>query len=209
MAKPLNSPALNNWLMVLLALPADTSVFRGTIGFFEQLGVYDVVLPFLLVFTIVFAILEKTKAFGTEKLGSKDKEYTRKNLNAMTAFVSAFFVVASTQLVAIVNTVVAHSVLLLLMVILFLMLAGSFHSGKEEFFLEEGFWRTTFMVIVFAGIVLIFLNALGWLDIIWYNLFFRFDSVTVSSLVLVAVLVGFMVYVTKGDDKGDKDKDKK
>ena len=43
------------------------SSFRETIIFFEELGVYDVILPFLLVFCIVFAILEKSKIFGTEK----------------------------------------------------------------------------------------------------------------------------------------------
>jgi hypothetical protein len=190
--------------MTLLAVPAQQSVFRGTLGFFDQIGVYDVVLPFLLIFTLVFAILEKTKAYGTEKIGGG--EYTRKNLNAMTAFVSAFFVVASTQLVAIVSQVMAHTVLLLLLSICFLLLAGSFHSGAKEFFLEGG-WRTFFMVIMFVGIVLIFLNATGWLQIIWEALFFKFDSVTVSSLVLVIGIILFMVYITR--DSGPKEEKKK
>jgi hypothetical protein len=184
--------------MVLLALPAEGSVFRGTIGFFEELGIYDVVLPFLLVFTLVFAILEKTKAFGTEKDGNT--EITRKNLNAMTAFVAAFFVVASAQLVAIISVVMAHTVMLLLLSICFLMLAGSFHTGSKEFFLEGG-WRTLFMVIMFTGIVLIFLNAVGWLDIIWYALFYQFDSVTISSILLIGAIIGFMFYITKDEKK--------
>ena len=68
------------------------SVFRESIEFLAKLGVYDVVLPFLLVFTIVFAILDKTKMLGVEK-GKDDREYTKKNLNAMIAFVMGFFVV--------------------------------------------------------------------------------------------------------------------
>jgi hypothetical protein len=190
--------------MVLMALPVEGSVFRGTIGFFEQLGVYDVVLPFLLVFTLVFAILEKTKAYGMEMISGK--EYTRKNLNAMTAFVSAFFVVASTQLVAIINVFVAQVVLLLLISVCFLMLAGSFHDGKEVFALKGG-WNKFFMVIMFIGVVLIFLNAVGWLDILWDALFYRFDSVMVSSIVLVVVIVLFMFYVTKGEKKEDAKKE--
>ena len=35
------------------------SVLGNTIEFFTRFGMFDVVLPFLLVFTIVFAILEK------------------------------------------------------------------------------------------------------------------------------------------------------
>jgi hypothetical protein len=189
--------------MVLLELPVEGSVFRGTIGFFEKLGVYDVVLPFLLVFTLVYAILEKTKIYGMDKIDGK--EYSRKNLNGMTAFVAAFFVVASTRLVAILNEVLANTVLLLLLSICFLLLAGSFHTGSKEFFLEGG-WKTVFMIIMFVGIILIFLNALGWLGVIYENLFFKFDSVTVSSIVLVIVIILFMLYVTGAFEKSKEKK---
>ncbi|PIN72650.1 hypothetical protein COV21_01515, partial [Candidatus Woesearchaeota archaeon CG10_big_fil_rev_8_21_14_0_10_45_5] len=89
------------------------SNFRETLTLFEQLGVYDVILPLLLVFTIVFAILEKTMVLGYEKIG--DKKYTRKNLNSMVAFVTALLVVGSTKLVAMINETVSNTVLLLIM----------------------------------------------------------------------------------------------
>ena len=178
--------------------PPEPSVFRGTLAFFDKLGVYDVVLPFLLIFTIVYAILEKTKIFGEEKV--EGKAYSRKNLNGMTAFVIAFFVVTSTKLVALINEVLANTVLLLLLSVCFLLLAGSFHSGKEEFFLQKG-WKTFFMIIMFIGIVLIFLHALGWLQVIYEHLFFRFDSIVVSSIVLVIIIVVFIMYVTGAFEK--------
>jgi hypothetical protein len=192
--------------MLTFALPTavpEQSVFRGTLAFFDKLGVYDVVLPFLLVFTLMFAILEKTAVFGKEKVDGK--EITRKNMNGMMAFVTAFFVVASTRLVAIINQVLANVVLLLLLSICFLLLAGSFHSGKNEFFLE-GKWKTFFMIMMFIGIVLIFLHALGWLEIIYSYLFFKFDSIVVSSIVLVIIIVVFMIYVTGGFEKKKTDK---
>ena len=40
---------------------ANGSVFRGALVFLDEIGIYDVVLPFLLVFAVVFAIFEKTK----------------------------------------------------------------------------------------------------------------------------------------------------
>ena len=143
------------------------SVFGEAIQFLAKLGIYDVVLPFLLVFTIVFAIMEKTKLLGTEK-GKDDKEYTKKNLNAMVAFVMAFLVVASAQLVAVINKTLSQVFILLLLIICFMMLAGSFHQQtKEGFFLQKGFYKNIFMVIVFVAIIAIFLNALGWLEIIY------------------------------------------
>src|SRR3989338_8683840 len=92
---------------------AEESTFRGVIVFLDKIGVYDVILPFLLVFTIVFAILEKTKILGSEKIDGK--EHPKKNINAMVAFVIAFLVIASTQLVAVINQVMANVILLLIL----------------------------------------------------------------------------------------------
>ena len=104
---------------------AEESVFRSVLSFFTDIGIYDVILPFLLVFTIVFAILEKTKVLGTEEI--EGKKYTKKNLNSMVAFVMAFLVVASAQLVRIINETMANIVLLLLISVSFLLLIGSFY----------------------------------------------------------------------------------
>src|SRR3990167_8054724 len=96
------------------------SSFRQIIDFFQKMGMYDVILPFLLVFTVVFAILEKTKVFGMEEIDGK--KYPKKNLNAMASFVTAFLVVASTELVRIISDSVAQAVVVLFMAVLFLLL---------------------------------------------------------------------------------------
>ncbi len=172
------------------------SAFRGVIEFFVRLGVYDVILPFLLVFTVVFAVMEKTKVFGIEKT-DKGTEITRKNLNAMVSFVVAFLVIASSRLVAIINEALANMVLLLLMSICFLILIGSFmKETKDGVFLKDG-WETLFMVIMFAGLVLIFLNALDWLGPMWAYMLDNYDSTVAASLFLVAGTVGFMYWVVK------------
>ena len=57
---------------------AEESLFRGVLSFFNDIGIYDVILPFLLIFTIVFAILEKTKVLGVEEI--EGKKYTKKSL---------------------------------------------------------------------------------------------------------------------------------
>jgi hypothetical protein len=175
------------------------STFRGVIEFFVRLGIYDVVLPFLLVFTIVFAIMEKTKVLGVEK--TKDGEFTRKNLNAMVAFVTAFLVVASSRLVAIINETMANMVLLLLMSVCFLILIGSFMKETKEGVFLEGTWQKMFMVIMFIGIILIFLNALGWLYPMWLWITQHYDSTAAASILLVAFIVGMMYWITKGPSK--------
>lgn len=163
----------------------------------EKLGVYDIILPFLLVFTLVFAILEKTKILGVEKV--KDQEFTKKNINAMVAFVTAFLVIASTQLVAVISSVMANVVLLLILSVCFLLLVGSFYSDKQFSLENSPKWVTFLMVFMFVGIVIIFLNALGWLETVFgvfYLMFTNLDAEWAATTLFLLIIIGFIVYVT-------------
>lgn len=181
---------------------AAQSTFRGIIEFFARLGIYDVVLPFLLVFTLVFAILEKTKLFGTESVGGHT--YTKKNLNAIASFVIAFLVVASSRLVAAINESLARVMLLLIFCVAFMLLLGVFYHHDEKVFLEGG-WRKFFMVLMFLGVVLIFAQSIrtdtgeGFLEVFWNWIAINFagGSVVVDSLILLAILIGFMYFITR------------
>jgi len=180
------------------------SPFRDIIEFFGDIGLYDVVLPFLLVFAIVFAILEKTKVFGQEEI--QGQKYTRKNINAIVSFVMAFLVVASAELVEILNIVSSYTVILLMLSVLFLLLVGSFYKEGEGVFLEGG-WKVFFMVIMFVGIVLIFLYALGWLETFWDWVTGKGTSNAVGSIVLLVIIILFMVYIVKSPEgKGTNEK---
>ena len=180
---------------------AQESAFRGVIEFFGRLGIYDVVLPFLLVFTVVFAILEKTKIFGTEEIGGRT--YTRKPLNAIVAFVIGFLVVASTRVVAIINEALANFILLLLIGICFLMLFGTFYGEKDNVFESLGKARYAIGIVFGIAIILIFLNAIktssgqSWLDILLSYLSGGANSAVVASVILLAFIVGFIYFITR------------
>lgn len=182
------------------------SPFRQVLNFFDSIGLFDVVLPFLLVFTIVFAILEKTKVLGTEDI--EGKRYTKKNLNAIAAFVMAFLVVASSELVEIITTVSSQAVIVLFLSVLFLLLVGSFYKEGEPVFLEGG-WKIVFMIIVFIAIIGIFLGAIKTSDgRTWLE---RLGDFTGSggdelagSLILLALVVVFVIYATKDTAKEAK-----
>jgi len=181
---------------------ADVSTLREVISFFDKIGIYDVVLPFLLVFTIVFAILEKTRVFAMEQI--EDKKVTKKNLNSMAAFVLSFLVVASSQLVEIITEVSSHMVVLLMMSVLFLILVGSFY--KEGEISLEGGWQKIFMVIMFIGIVLIFLQAIktdsgdSWLEYAFDYMGENWSSTGVASILLILFVTGIMYWLTKGEE---------
>ena len=177
------------------------TVLGNTLAFLSQLGIYDVILPFLLVFTIVFAILEKTKIFGVEEVDGQ--KITRKNMNAMTAFVMGFFVVASAKLVALINQIASQAFLLLLLIVLFMMLVGV--MSKEGEFEISGRWRTGVMVVAGLALVFIFLNAVGWLDKIYSFLSGSWDSNAVSAVVLI-VFIGLIMWWITGSKNSSSSK---
>lgn len=183
--------------------------FVGAIEFLNRIGVYDVVLPFLLVFTLVYAFLEKTKIYGTETyyLDQEHKQSfkgSRRNLNAMTAFVIAFFVIASSQIVAIINQTLSHMVLLLVLVFCFILVAGSFTKESDDGFALEGGWKTAFMVVALIGVAIIFFNALGWLDAIYKFILKSGSSEAVATVLLVGLIVGFIAWIGKDPNKPKK-----
>lgn len=186
------------------------TVLGNAMEFLVELGVFEVILPFLLVFTMVFAFLEKTKIYGTEDYrGTDDKihQVTRKNLNSMTAFVIAFFVVASAQLVSLINEVTANVVILIVLVFSFTLTIGAFHKQEKDGFFLNKTWSTIFQIIVFIGIALIFLNALGWLDIIYNYLSSNWTGEIVATALMIAVFAGFIWYIT-ADPKPKTEKKK-
>ena len=179
----------------------EQSSFRAIIEFMGEVGIYDVVLPFVLVFTIVFAILEKTKILGVEKI--EGKEYTKKNINAIVAFVVGFLVIASTQLVGIINQVMANIVLLLILAVSFLLLVGVFFTDKEFSLKDYPMWIKFFMGLMFIGIVIIFLNALDWLKFI-LALFKYSNTEWAGSIIFILILLGFMYYVVRDEKQAPK-----
>jgi archaellum biogenesis protein FlaJ (TadC family) len=192
------------------------SVFGDSINFLVKLGVYDVILPFLLVFVLVFALLEKTKVLGTEiTKDSKGERYdvTKKSLNSMVAFVTGFFVVASTQLVAVINQTLSQVFLLLLLMVCFLMVWGVFHEQKKEgFFLDpknksQRMYYNALMAIVFIAIALIFLNALGWLDAIYGYLKGNWNSDYITAVILMLVVIGIIAWITREPKHEEEKKD--
>lgn len=175
-----------------------TSPLAGAIEFLNNFGFYDVVLPFLLVFTLVFAILEKTKIFGVEEKKPK------KNINAMIAFVIALFFVATTELVAGTREMLPNVVVLLITLMSFMMLVGFFYSDKEFSFEQHKFWKVFLTIIFFVGIVFMSIHAFArsfwnWLFVDVTGFWSSTAGVTIIFLIIMVVTV---IIVTVGGKKG-------
>ncbi len=195
---------------------AAPTVLGNVLLFFQRIGIYDVVLPFLLTFTIIFAIFEKSKILGTEKV--EDTVYTKKNLNAMASFVIAFLVIASSRLVETITRVSSNIVILVLLGVFYLLLVGTFWTPSKEtgenWTALTGKWNTLFMIIMFIGIIIVFLDAIrdetgrSWLEVLWDYLSQFWTSTAVASIILIIFLIVFVWFMARGKE-GEEEKPKK
>ena len=186
------------------------------VQFLKDFGMFDVVLPFLLVFTIIFAILEKTKILGTVK--TKEGELTNKNINTMVSFVVGLLVVASANIVRSINESLPNVVLLLVISISFLILVGTFWSSKEHdeksFAARHQGWYKMFVVVIFILVVGIFLNSLyiesngqeySWLEIGLDYVITNWGGAVIASVIVLIVIIGAIALIVRSPKSKKED----
>ncbi|MEM3154552.1 MAG: hypothetical protein QW165_03255 [Candidatus Woesearchaeota archaeon] len=128
--------------------------YQEVMRFLVDIGLVDVVLPFILVFTITYSVLQRTRVLGEE-----DKK-PKKRLNAMMAFVLGFFAVLATNLLNVINVLIAYLVLLMIVGLLLAIVMGL--SGAEGGYKNRFF--AAIMIILFALFVFYGLARAGIID---------------------------------------------
>ncbi|MEK6920466.1 MAG: hypothetical protein AABX82_01180 [Nanoarchaeota archaeon] len=163
----------------------------------ESYGLIDALLPFLLIFTIIFAMFQKTNILGAGK----------KNFNVMVAFVIASMVViphitgsypGKYDLVEILNTALPDVSIVVVAVVMGLLLIGLL--GGESTWMG-GSLSGMVAILAFLSIIYIFGGAAGW----WDNIALRWWDQDVIALVVVILVFAIVIwYVTKDDAPADK-----
>ena len=143
------------------------------------------VYPFLLIFFIVFAVLEKTKVLGDE----------RKQLNALVAFVIGLIFVGAVFPKLVVSNMILFLTVALVVVFVVLLLWGFVSSGEKGFEISRGLKIFLFIVLGIAVIIAVlwatgvgggffdFLFSSSWSNAFWTN--FLFIVVIAAALALV------------------------
>ncbi|MEM4244737.1 MAG: hypothetical protein QW404_00165 [Candidatus Nanoarchaeia archaeon] len=174
-----------------------TPLSRG-LEFLKDLGFYDIILPFLLIFTVAFGVLEKTRIFGQ----TEDKK-PKTNINAMIAFVISLFFVATPRLVESLQISLPQIALLLVVLMSLMMVVGFIMSDKEFSFETHKGLKIFLIFCLFVGIILIFLNAVGWWEEFWDMFGFDFWTSTAGmTLIFLGVVIGAILFITSGGKKG-------
>ena len=171
-----------------------TELFLGL----DNLGIGDSLLPFLLIFVVVFAVLEKTKIIGEGK----------RNFNVVFSFIMALLVVIphitgryppNQDVVTIINTAVPNVMVMVVGVVVLLLLTGVFGYAPLNFALS-GFFSTVFILASVGTVLYFFGLAAG----MWQGaqippfLSFLQDPDTRAVLLVVASFIGIIGFITGG-----------
>lgn len=174
-------------------------IFQDGLIQLENAGILDVILPFILVFTIVFAVLQKTKILG------EDNGKPRKNFNAVIALVMGLAVVIphitgsypspESDVVLIIKYALPNVSAVMVAVIMLLLIMGVFGGDVNIAGSSLAGWAVLFSII---ATIVIFANAANWLQLpIWLN--FLEDPETQALIIVILVFALIIWFITKED----------
>lgn len=174
-------------------------------GFIQlaDMGILDVLLPFILVFTIVFAVMQKTKILGEEN------GKPRKNFNAVIALVMGMAVVIphvigsypspESDVVLIINNALPNVSAVMVAVIMLLLIMGVFGGEVNIAGSSLAGWAVLFAII---STVIIFGNAANWFNLpSWLG--FLEDSETQALVIVILIFALIIWFITKEDKPKD------
>jgi len=148
----------------------------------------ELVLPFLLVFTIVFAILQKTKVLGDGK----------KQIDAIVDLVVGLIAISFGYATGIIISLIPFLAVSAVIILVFMMLYGMVYKDGN-FEMSKGL-RITFGIVIGIAVIIVVLVATGFWDYL-YNLFFlggEGDSIISNIIFLVVVIVAIAAVIFPG-----------
>lgn len=152
----------------------------------------DILLPFLLIFFIIFAVLEKTKLFGEGK----------KQINALIAFVASLIFVGAFSYSNVISNLTLFLTVTLVALFVILLIWGFIWGTKEGFKLEG--WMKWILGIT-AGIAFVWavLWATGWSEIVigFFSGKTDLGQTIVTNAVFVLVIAVTLILVLKYKEK--------
>ncbi len=167
---------------------AEESVLYLAIDSLQRLGFFDIMLPFLLVFSIVYGILEKAQIFGEN----------RHDINAVIAFVIGLMVVVTSTVLNLLTGFLPWVGLMVVVFLSFMILTVMFWGEAK------GLWETSAIkyggaVVVIAFLLFYWSHTLGLFSAFEPSAGLPFLNVG-DMAALAAILIFFVVImaVVKG-----------
>ncbi|MBS3076962.1 hypothetical protein J4233_01690 [Candidatus Pacearchaeota archaeon] len=145
----------------------------------------ETILPFLLIFTIVFAILQKSKVLGDGK----------RQLDAITALAIALIVISFAQAVGIILQMIPFLAVSLVVLLVLFILLGMF--WKDSIPKGYEYFLASVITVAVAVAIMYFTGAWEWLLDILYGRTGNAELIS-NTIFIVIIVAAVIVVVWKG-----------
>lgn len=157
--------------------------FVDLLNYWQDIGLYEVILPFMLIFTMSFAILQKVQVLGNKK-----------EFNIIVALVIGLLFVRNQYLVGLINNFLPNVSLFMVVILMFLLLLGIFAGEHKE-------WTGIMLSIAFVVSLAFILIALS-TDFAEESTFLpdwmlNMDDQTKATIFLVGTMIIIIWLVTR------------
>ncbi len=151
----------------------------------------EIVLPFLLVFTVIFAILQKTKILGEGK----------SRIDAITALVIALIVVAYGYSTHIITTLMPFLAVAAVIILIFMLLYGFVAAGKEGADFSK--FKIPFAILISIALIIAVLVATGYWPTFtgWFT--GSNSNAVVTNVVFIAIIIAAIIIVLLKKGNGE------
>lgn len=189
--------------------------FQDIIYSLENMGVAEVLLPFILIFTLVYAVLQKTKILGVDAHGRPHR-----NFNVIIALVLGLAVVIphvincptrdscidNPDVVTIMNNALPNVSIVLVAIFMMLLLIGIF---SDNFDISRSIYGGFVVIGAFVIVFLIFGIEANWFGDLPSWLDFLRDPETQSTVIIILVFGIIVWFITKEDKPKDMTQENK
>lgn len=148
------------------------------------------ILPFVLVWTLIFAILEKTNLLGEGK----------RQVNAIIGLVVGLILIAFEYPRAIVIDLMPFLAVAAVVLLVFMLLYG-FISGGEKVELHPSI-KWPLIIILILAVVSAFLIFAGWWDLVYEFLFHNETGIQIVINILIIVVIAVAIFAVLRGSKG-------
>lgn len=145
----------------------------------DKIGFTDVILPFILVFTVVFGVLQRSKVLGVTAAGKP-----KTNLNAMVAFVMGFFVLVLVRTLHAITWFTRY-IAVLLVAFVFLGILFALLGVRDQY-------KNPLIALALLLLSFVFLQSLVWADILAPETF-RTLSLLIIAIAAFALILWFVL----------------
>ncbi|MFC1685786.1 hypothetical protein ACFLZZ_02055 [Nanoarchaeota archaeon] len=160
--------------------------FNSVMQQWYGIGLFDVILPIILIFTLVFAILQRTRILGQNK-----------SIDAVVSLVISFFAISNPEVSAFMMRLFSDAALGISILLVFLLIVGFVNAR-----IDPKAWRN---VTLFGGLGVFFWTMSRAADFFGGNLIFSGQWWLNNSWWIVPLIMfGFFMFIVVGSGDNEK-----